>query len=135
MAWDGQNCLGFVWSMKWGREIIFPNNPDLAAILGDMDFDFDNFICLFFLGFHISKSRSPYFQKSGPGRASVGAGWTLWWSSILAKFRFYNQIGTLCGSVASTIFLSCLIIHSLAPCYAKFSSKVLGIKTLVPRSW
>ena len=34
MAWDGP---------KWGREVIFPTNPDLADILGRMDFDFENF--------------------------------------------------------------------------------------------
>ena len=34
MAWDGT---------KWGREGVFPANPDLADILGDMDLDFENF--------------------------------------------------------------------------------------------
>ena len=33
--------------MKWGREGLFPANPDLADILGDMDFDFEN---LYFFG-------------------------------------------------------------------------------------
>ena len=28
---------------KWGREVLFPTNPDLADILGRMDFDFENF--------------------------------------------------------------------------------------------
>ena len=28
---------------KWGQEDFFPNNPDLADILGDMDLDFKNF--------------------------------------------------------------------------------------------
>ena len=32
----------------------FPTNPDLADILGDMDFDFDNFIFWIFLGPKIS---------------------------------------------------------------------------------
>ena len=27
---------------KWGRELFFPTNPDLANILGDTDFDFEN---------------------------------------------------------------------------------------------
>ena len=40
MAWDGP---------KWGREILFPTNPDLADILGRMDFDFENFHFLDFL--------------------------------------------------------------------------------------
>ena len=34
IAWDGP---------KWGREVFFPANPDLADILGDADFDFENF--------------------------------------------------------------------------------------------
>ena len=34
MAWEGPN---------WGREVLFPANPDLADILGDTDFDFENF--------------------------------------------------------------------------------------------
>ena len=34
MAWDGPN---------WGREVLFPTNPDLADILGRMNFDFENF--------------------------------------------------------------------------------------------
>ena len=33
MAWDGP---------KWGRELLFPASPDLADILGDMDYDFEN---------------------------------------------------------------------------------------------
>ena len=32
IAWDGP---------KWGREVIFPANPDLANILGRTDFDFE----------------------------------------------------------------------------------------------
>ena len=34
MAWDGP---------KWGPEGLFPSNPDLVDILGDMDLDFENF--------------------------------------------------------------------------------------------
>ena len=40
--------------MKWGREVLFPANPDLADILGDMDFDFENFYFGDFFGFQIS---------------------------------------------------------------------------------
>ena len=38
IAWDGP---------KWGQEDLFPTNPDLVDILGNMDIDFDNscFIC------------------------------------------------------------------------------------------
>ena len=28
---------------KWGQELFFPTNPDLADILGNTDFDFENF--------------------------------------------------------------------------------------------
>ena len=34
IAWDGP---------KWGREVLFPANPDLADILGDMDLNFESF--------------------------------------------------------------------------------------------
>ena len=34
MAWDGP---------KWGQEVVFPANPDLADILSDMDLGFGNF--------------------------------------------------------------------------------------------
>ena len=33
IAWDGP---------KWDREVLFPANPDLADILGNTDFDFEN---------------------------------------------------------------------------------------------
>ena len=36
--------------MKWGQEDFFLTNPDLADILGDTDFDFDNFMCFFLRG-------------------------------------------------------------------------------------
>ena len=41
IAWDGP---------KWSREALFPANPNLADILGDIDFDFANFYFLMFLG-------------------------------------------------------------------------------------
>ena len=34
---------------------VFPTNPDLADILGDMDFDFENFHVLDFDGSQISR--------------------------------------------------------------------------------
>ena len=68
MAWDGP---------KWGREDFFPTNPDLANILGRMDFNFENFFFIFldpkFLDFQV-----PRFPKSGlglgPGGLSGGPG-------------------------------------------------------------
>ena len=70
MAWDGP---------KWGQEDFFPTNPDLADILGDMDFDFENFYFLDFVGSKISRfpgPRFPNFQKSGlgPAWARLGPG-------------------------------------------------------------
>ena len=40
MAWDGP---------KWGQEIFFPTNPDLADILGRADLDFEIIIFFDFL--------------------------------------------------------------------------------------
>ena len=34
-------------SPKWGQEVFFPTNPDLADILGRTDLDFENFHFLF----------------------------------------------------------------------------------------
>ena len=48
----------------------FLTNPDLADILGDMDFDFENFYFWDFFGSQISRfpgPRFPNFQKSGLG--------------------------------------------------------------------
>ena len=55
MAWDGP---------KWGREGLFPANPDLADILGDMDLDLDNSN---FLDSKVLDFQVPRFPKSGPG--------------------------------------------------------------------
>ena len=59
-AWDGP---------KWGREGLFPANPDLADILGDMDSDFDNFHFDIFLDSKFLDFQVPRFPKSGPSRA------------------------------------------------------------------
>ena len=60
IAWDGS---------KWGREGLFPANPDLADILGDMDLDFENFHFCDFLVSKFLDFRVPRFPKSGPGQA------------------------------------------------------------------
>ena len=49
---------------KWGRELFFPTNPDLANILGDTDFDFWIFYFWDFFGTQISQI------SKFPGRAS-----------------------------------------------------------------
>ncbi|MEC8042920.1 MAG: hypothetical protein VX181_19925 [Pseudomonadota bacterium] len=55
---------------KWGREVFFPANPELADILGDTDFDFEN---LYFGGFFwISNFQ---ISRLGLGRAGPGPGW------------------------------------------------------------
>ena len=65
MVWDGP---------KWGREVFFPTNPDLADVLGRTDLDFDNFT--FFIvwvpNFWISKF--PYFQNLGWAGPGLGLG-------------------------------------------------------------
>ena len=62
--------FGFVWSMEkmaWDgpKWVLFPANPDLADILGNMDFGFENFEvhsiwggCCTFLGQFLSRSKS-----------------------------------------------------------------------------
>ena len=50
----------------------FPTDPDLADILGRMDFDFENLYFLFVFGSKIS--RFPNFQKSSLGQAWDGPG-------------------------------------------------------------
>ena len=38
---------------KWGREVIFPINPDLAVILGALDLDLERFYVWDAFGFQI----------------------------------------------------------------------------------
>ena len=53
---------------------IFPTNPDLADILGDTDFYFENFCFLDFLDAKFPDFQVPDFQKSGLGQAWAGLG-------------------------------------------------------------
>ena len=61
--------LRFVRSMeknypKWGREALFPTNPDLVDVLGDMHFDFE--ICVFeFLDSKFPDGQVPRFSLVG----------------------------------------------------------------------
>ena len=49
---------------EWGQEGSFPSKPDLADILGDMDFDFENFLFLsFFLDLKFLDFQVPDFQN------------------------------------------------------------------------
>ena len=63
IAWDGS---------KWGREGLFPANPDLAHILGDMDLEFEIFYFCFFLDSKFLDFQVPRFPKSGPGLGRAG---------------------------------------------------------------
>ena len=60
IAWDGP---------KWGREGLFPANPNLANILGDMDLDLIIFIVEVFLDSKFLDFQFPRFPKSGLGQA------------------------------------------------------------------
>ena len=50
---------------KWGRERVFPANPDLADILGRTDFDFEIFYFFDFFGSQIS-GLGPLGPSLGP---------------------------------------------------------------------
>ena len=54
---------------KWGQEDLVPTNPDIADILGDMDFDFEN--CYFFDLF--GSQISGLGPSPGPSRAQARA--------------------------------------------------------------
>ena len=62
---------------KWGREDFFPTNPDLANILGRMDFDLENFDFFHFLDSKFLDFQVTRYLKSGLGRAGLGPGWVL----------------------------------------------------------
>ena len=68
--------------MKWGREVLFPANPDLADILGDVDFELENFYFRDLGGFQISKSRFPDFQNLARAGLGPWAGWALRWPRV-----------------------------------------------------
>ena len=51
---------------------MFPTNPDLADILGDVDFDFENFYFMDFFGSQIS-GLSPAWARLGP--IHLGPAW------------------------------------------------------------
>ena len=52
---------------KWGREVLFPTNPDLADILGRTDFDFENFYFFDFFGSQLGPTVVPAWARLGPG--------------------------------------------------------------------
>ena len=69
IAWDGP---------KWGRDVFFPTNPDLADILGDTDFDFKIFVFFFESWICISLDfQIPDSQIQGCHRVIFGRGGSL----------------------------------------------------------
>jgi len=70
-------CLISVRSMEkcltWGREVVFPTNPDLVDNLGDMDFDFESFNLLICWVPNLQVPRFPeIWPGPGLGRARLG---------------------------------------------------------------
>ena len=58
IAWDGP---------KWGREGLFPTNPDLVDILGDINLDFENSHFFMLGGSKFLEFQVAIFPKAGPG--------------------------------------------------------------------
>ena len=56
LAWNGP---------KWGRELFFPTNPDLADILGRTDLNFENLYFLEFLDPEFLDFQIPGFPDQG----------------------------------------------------------------------
>ena len=48
---------------KWARRIFVPTDPDLADILGDTDFDFENLYFLDFLGSQLGPGLGPALPR------------------------------------------------------------------------
>ena len=60
---------------KWGREVLFPANPDLLDILGDTDLDFENFYFLDFLDTRFLDFQFPRFPEICPGPGLTEVVW------------------------------------------------------------
>ena len=69
---------------KWGREVFFPANPDLADILGRTDFDFENFIFLISFGSQLGPSLGPAWAQA----------WARAWAQAWARAWTNSQIPT-----------------------------------------
>ena len=86
---------------KWGQDDFVPTNPDLADILGDTDFDFENVYVWDFLDPTIPEFQVPDFQISrnlawaqlGPG-LGLGLG-PAWDSELLPRDLFLWPLKTL----------------------------------------
>ena len=66
----------FAWNgPKWGWELFFSTNPDLADILGDTDFDFENLIFFRFLDPRFLDFQIAGFPDSRLSSSYVCPGW------------------------------------------------------------
>ena len=66
LAWNGP---------KWGRELFFPANPDLADILGRMGLHFENLYFWEFLDPKFLDFQIPGFPDSGLSSSYICPGW------------------------------------------------------------
>ena len=95
MAWDGP---------KWGRDVIFLANPDLADILGNTDFDFENFIFLILLDPKFPDVQVPDLQISrnlawAQLGARLGPSMGLAWARLEGVDHFWGSL-TICRVLA-----------------------------------
>ena len=60
---------------KWGQELFFPTNPDLANIVGDMDFDFENLYFWTFWNYKFPGSQISRNLALGQAWAGLGLRW------------------------------------------------------------
>ena len=93
---------------KWGREVLFPANKNLADILGRTDFDFENFYFLDFLGSQLGPGLGPAWAQLGPG---LGRAWARAWARLgpglgPAWARAWARLGPGLGR---SNFISCLL--------------------------
>ena len=61
--------------MKWGQDDFVPTNPDLADILGDADFDFENLYVSDFLDPRFLDFQIPGFPDSRLSSSYICPGW------------------------------------------------------------
>ena len=82
---------------KWGREVLFPANPDLADILGRTDFDFENFYFFDFLDPKFADFQGPRnlaWAGLGPG---LGRAWAAWAGPGLGRASALGRGGPRVG--------------------------------------
>ena len=89
---------------RWGREGLFPANPDLADILGRTDLDFENFYFLELFGSQIS-GLGPLGPSLGPPtwapRGPTHLGPT--WAHPLGPLGWAPRVGPRVGRVGPQV--------------------------------